>query len=582
MLNKNSKQAAYIDAINRSQAVIEFLPDGTIVEANQNFLDTVGYSLDEIVGKHHRIFCNPAYAETAEYKQFWIDLANGEFTSSEFQRVKKDGSSIWIQGSYNPLFDSKGRVTGIVKFATEITETKARNAEFEGKVAAISRAQAVIEFQVDGTIIDANENFLSAMGYSLNEIVGKHHRMFCEPSFASSSEYRTFWDRLAAGEYFADQFKRLDANGDAVWIEASYNPILDTAGKPYKVVKLAIDITEQIAQKHQFELLSLVANETDNSVVITDAEGKIEYTNPGFTKLTEYTKEEAAGKKPGDLLQGPHTNKETVDRIREHLRRGESLYEEILNYTKSREPYWISLAINPVFDESGQVKRFISIQANIDETKLASLEFNTRLEAISGCGAMAEFDSAGRYVECNEFLRTLEGNASSEKLKRNCSDLLSIEERQTLDTTGRLKKILSWPVGHDDAINLDAVISLVRDLDGKPSKYIMFGVDTTARQRQVAEETDRAMDDAMSSSRKISQAVSTIDDIAAQTKLLALNATIEAARAGEAGKGFNVVASEVKELSVRSAKAAGEIGSVVDQSEASVRDLSSTLKRLLC
>lgn len=244
---RTAEQGGKMDAISRSQAVIEFELDGTILSANENFLAATGYTLDEIRGKHHRMFCDPDYAGSGAYKAFWTDLADGQFTTGEFQRFGKDGKEIWISASYNPILDAKGRPFKVVKFATDITAEKTRTAEQDGKMDAINRAQAVIEFELDGTILTANENFLAVTGYALEDIRGKHHRMFCDPEYVQSSEYKRFWTDLAAGEFAAAQYKRFGKNGQEIWISASYNPILDAKGKPFKVVKFATDITAQKA-----------------------------------------------------------------------------------------------------------------------------------------------------------------------------------------------------------------------------------------------------------------------------------------------------------------------------------------------
>ncbi|MBB4053424.1 methyl-accepting chemotaxis protein [Devosia subaequoris] len=237
--------AAKVAAISRSQAVIEFALDGTIITANQNFLDAMGYRLDEVAGRHHSMFCDPDYAKSAEYKSFWADLAEGQFKSAAFQRFAKGGREVWIQASYNPVFDPAGKPIKIIKFATDITEQTQRSADLAAQIAAISRVQAVIAFNLDGTIIEANENFLATVGYRLDEIVGQHHSMFCDPDYARSSDYAQFWDRLRSGQYEAAEFQRLGKNGKQVWIQASYNPVLDAAGRVVKVVKFATDITER-------------------------------------------------------------------------------------------------------------------------------------------------------------------------------------------------------------------------------------------------------------------------------------------------------------------------------------------------
>lgn len=236
---------AIVEALHRVQAVIEFAVDGTILAANGNFLSTVGYQLDEVVGRHHRMFVEPAVAASAEYAQFWASLAAGQFQKAEYKRVGKGGREVWIEASYNPIVDAGGRVSKVVKFAIDVTATKLRNADFEGQLTAIGRAQAVIEFGLDGTILTANQNFLTALGYTLDEITGRHHQIFVEPAYAASPEYAKFWAELNAGTFQQAEYKRIGKGGRAVWINASYNPIFDLNGKPFKVVKFATDVNEQ-------------------------------------------------------------------------------------------------------------------------------------------------------------------------------------------------------------------------------------------------------------------------------------------------------------------------------------------------
>ncbi|WP_374583825.1 methyl-accepting chemotaxis protein [Pseudoduganella sp.] len=233
-------------ALNRVQAVIEFQLDGTILHANDNFLDAVGYTLEEIQGRHHAMFCESAFAASEAYKQFWERLRGGHFEHGEYQRVGKGGRQIWINASYNPVFDADGRPYKVIKFATDITAAKLRNAEYEGKVSAMDKAQAVIEFDMGGHVLTANANFLDTMGYALEDIQGEHHRLFCETEYAASLDYKRFWQKLNRGEFDSGRYKRVGNGGKQVWIQATYNPILDMNGKPFKIVKFATDITEQV------------------------------------------------------------------------------------------------------------------------------------------------------------------------------------------------------------------------------------------------------------------------------------------------------------------------------------------------
>jgi methyl-accepting chemotaxis protein len=232
---------------SRAQAVIEFKLDGTIVTANANFLNAMGYTLGEIQGKHHSMFVVPAERESADYREFWAKLNRGEYQAAEYKRVGKGGKEVWILASYNPLIDETGKPFGVVKFASDVTAQKLKNADLAGQIEAIGKSQAVIEFKLDGTIVTANANFLNAMGYSLGEIQGKHHSMFVEPSERESAGYREFWASLNRGQYQAAEYKRIGKGGKEIWIQASsYNPILDLNGKPFKVVKYATDVTRQV------------------------------------------------------------------------------------------------------------------------------------------------------------------------------------------------------------------------------------------------------------------------------------------------------------------------------------------------
>ena len=243
---RNADYSGQLAAISKSQAVIEFAMDGTILNANTNFLSVLGYTLEEVKGKHHSIFVDPTFRQSAEYRAFWDKLGRGEYDSGQYKRIAKNGREVWIQASYNAIMDADNKPFKVVKYAADITDEKIKNADYSGQLAAIAKSQAVIEFNMDGVVLNANDNFLNVLGYSLSDIKGKHHGMFVDQAYRQSAEYKLFWDRLGRGEYDAGQYKRIGKDGREVWIQASYNPIMDANNKPFKVVKYATDITEQV------------------------------------------------------------------------------------------------------------------------------------------------------------------------------------------------------------------------------------------------------------------------------------------------------------------------------------------------
>ncbi len=254
-IQDTTEMAAKIAAIEKSQATIEFSLDGTIITANKTFLDVMGYQLSEIMGRHHSMFVSAAEKDGAAYRAFWAQLKQGHFQAGEFKRLGKGDAEVWIQATYSPIFDSAGKPFKVVKLATDVTQTKLQNADFAGQLEAIGKSQAVIEFNLDGTIITANENFLSTLGYRIDEIRGRHHSMFMESAQQHTAEYKNFWDRLGNGEFQSGEYKRIGKTGRVIYIQASYNPIIDMNGKPFKVVKFASDVTAQAVARQKSDFV---------------------------------------------------------------------------------------------------------------------------------------------------------------------------------------------------------------------------------------------------------------------------------------------------------------------------------------
>ncbi|KUM44739.1 chemotaxis protein [Pseudomonas sp. EpS/L25] len=244
-----SANRSLIQTLERSMAVIEFDIAGTILRVNENFLKLTGYRAETLVGEHERCLCPGVVAQDRDYGEFWARLGRGEFVSGTFQRLDAQGRSLWLEASYNPVCNTGGEIVKVVAYALDITRQVERDREAQSKLQALDHALARIEFDLEGHILTANNNFLKTMKYSLGEIQGQHHRLFCEPGWIDSDEYDHFWQRLNSGEFFQGQFKRVGKNGQVVWLEASYNPVNDVTGRPYKVVKYASDVSEQV-EKH--------------------------------------------------------------------------------------------------------------------------------------------------------------------------------------------------------------------------------------------------------------------------------------------------------------------------------------------
>ncbi|MGD1954663.1 MAG: PAS domain S-box protein [Sphingomonadales bacterium] len=813
----SSSDKSVLEAIDTTQAVIGFNADGIIQHANDVFLAATGYSRADVVGKHHKMFVDEAYRASSDYQQFWADLGDGHAKTGEFRRVKKDGSVLWLQATYTPIRSSSGDVKQIVKFATDITKAKTEAAQNKSWIAAIDKSQAIIEFTTEGVILDANQNFLQAMGYSKEEIVGQHHRMFVDKDEASSKAYKKLWANLASGEGFSGRIKRFAKNQIPVWLEASYNPILDEDGTVRRVLKVASDVTlgenlraeaeqtleqaldgvvkinennivtffnaaaeklwgrkrdevigknvkmlvpvemqanhddyvnanretgqdkivgtsrdvpitrpdgtevwgqlslskirlngkitytaflkdvtveraqreeisqtleqaldgvvkidesnivtffnaaaeklwgysrdevigqnvkmlvpaemqsnhdsfvnrnrdtgedkivgiarevpvyrkdgsqlwgqlslskvlvdgkitytafvkdvtESRAQREQIQTLSLVANETDNSVVITTADGLIEYVNPGFERMTGFSVEEVMGKKPGDVLQGADTDPQTVANIRAKLAAKMPFYDEILNYTKTGEPYWISLSINPVLNEDGEVHRFISIQANVTETKTAALETRARMQCIEQANAVVEWSPRGDVLSFNDFFHDITSGMGKEALHQHFAldRLLSTDDKTKLLNGASVSTDVQCETADGHDAWLSATFMPLTDYSGQVTRLVMYATDSTAR-RTAIQSTTTLMRDVL---QQIDGVADEINAVTSQTHLLSLNATIEASRAGNAGKGFAVVADEVRALAGRTGASTSEIAKLITSTQGKIDELANVI-----
>ncbi|GJE76616.1 methyl-accepting chemotaxis protein [Methylorubrum suomiense] len=405
---RRSEATAKLDALNRSQAVVTFALDGTILDANDNFLGLMGYGLAEVRGRHHRIFVDPQEVTTPAYAAFWESLRAGTFQAAAYRRITKDGREVWIRASYNPVLDARGKPVQIVTFALDVTAERLAAAETAGQIAAIDRSQAVIHFDLDGTIRHANPNFLNALGYEFEEVEGRHHSLFVDPGEASSPAYRDFWQALSRGEYQAGEFRRRGKDGRDVWIQASYNPIFDPTGKPIKVVKYASDVTS--AKLVAADMAGQVeAARRSQAVVEFDTDGTILDANENFLGAMGYTLDEVRGRHHSLFVTAEYARSPSYAGFWDSLREGRfssAVYQRI---GKGGKEVWIQASYNPVLDAAGRPFKVVKYAFDITQNMLV------RSSAI----AMAE-QTLGRVRDVA---------AASEEMHRTSSEIAEQMDR---------------------------------------------------------------------------------------------------------------------------------------------------------
>jgi methyl-accepting chemotaxis protein len=514
----NRDFTAHVGAVSKSQAIIEFGLDGTILNANENFLRLMGYTLDEVKGRHHGMFVDPAYRESAEYRLFWEKLRRGEFDSGMYKRFGKGGKEVWIQSSYNPMVDANGKVFQIVKYATDVTADRMRNANYEGQLDAFNKSQAVIEYALDGTILAINDNALRTLGYSRDEVLGKHHSLFVGATERDSIEYRLFWEKLRRGEFDAGTYKRFHKDGQQLWIQASYNPIFDLNGKPYKVVRFGINVTAQVRMQ---EALDAAILETQ-AVAQAAADGDL-------------TKRINTEGKTGQI--------EALSTSVNALIASMMVLMNDINAAVQETQVVVQAAVD------GELTERISLEGKTGPVEALSTSVNALIASMMDM--VSEIKVAAQEV-----------STGSEEISKGNTDLSQRTEEQASSL-------------EETASSMEEMTSTVKnnaENAGQANQLALAARQQAEKGGTVVTNAVRAMQEINASSKKIADIIGVIDEIAFQTNLLALNAAVEAARAGEQGRGFAVVATEVRNLAGRSATAAKEIKSLIQESVSKVNE----------
>ncbi|WP_334065688.1 PAS domain S-box protein [Alteromonas genovensis] len=572
-----SRENAAKQALSQSiLAVVTIDENNNITFYNDAASQLWGYAPSEVLGKNIKMLVprehqsnHDSYVNT--HRNTNVNKIVG--SSREVELETKSGQRIWVQLALSQvLVGGKKHYTAFVRDVTE--EREAREIVEQTLEQALDAVVCINE-RNEVTLFNASaEKF---WGYRREEVIGKNVKMLVPQAIQANHDNYVNANRETGQDKIVGTSREVRVerkDGKELWGRLSLSKVRLADRTLYTA--FVRDVTEEVEQRELQRMLSLVANETDNAVIISNADGLIEYVNNGFYRLTGWSLDEVKGKKPGSFLQGEETDHRTVDIIRQKLKNREAFYDEILNYRKDGSPYWTSLSINPVFKE-GQLVNFIAVQADITRVKQMALDFTNKLNAIGSALVLLEMEPDGKLIEANKLLKeTIKGAYDSKDFARELMSRLTTEDLSQLNSTGFVSKILEFK-NNDKYLAFDARVSALKNFNGQITRYVFFAINVSSR-KQAVNDTQGAMQELLTTSQTISTIVGTINSISEQTNLLALNAAIEAARAGEMGRGFAVVADEVRTLAGNSQSSSNEIDNLVKTTVSKIEELAKLIK----
>lgn len=578
MFNKTSR-IAQMSLQQSTIAVVTIDDHNRVIFYNDAAEQLWGYPRHEVMGQNVKMLVPRRHQANHDHnvdrhRQAGDDRIVGSAVELEIER--KDGSNTWINITLSQVCVGKRKL--YTAFARDCSKEREERSATEQVLAQAN--DAVVTINDKNEIIFCNQAAIDLWGYARDELLGQNVRMLVSPEHRSNHDNYVNRNRETGVNRIIGKPVELPVhckNGSEKW--GLFTLARVVTGDRVLFTAFVKDVTEDVKRRDEIAMLSLVANETSNAVVISDAKGAIEYVNRGFTRMTGYELEQIKGRIPGSFLQGPDTHPETVARIREKLTRAEPFYEEILNYDSRDKPYWIAMSINPVLGEDGKISKFVSVQADITQIKQDAKDSMERLALMDEALMVVEWSPEGQPVHFNDlFCQRAGGEGDAERACRSIWSQVGSQRHQQTDT-GQVRLV----VGFEDHLGVprsfDARLCELKDFEGRVTRYVMFGVDITDRQAAV-KETNQAMEELLSVGEQIGNIIGSISGVADQTNLLALNAAIEAARAGEAGKGFAVVAAEVRNLAGRSSDAAEEVGKLVAATRDRIDQLASSLDKI--